>query len=313
MKKKIFDSLSSFFLVLLFSFNTFSQKNNIILDADTGNEIDDLYAIAYLLGVSGDELKAISAAHFNNVDLVTDTMWNAYSARDINTMKLSHNLNKEIVEYSHRNDVACLMGAQKIIGRSWGGSEARPSEASAAIIKAAMNVKDGKKLHILALGAVTNIASAIIENPGVEDKIALYMMGAKYYPDRNVWDKSEFNIRNDLNAFDYLLNSSVEMHIMPANIANKLRFDKHKTLDNLNTNSKLDLLLSQRWTSVTDLNSWVMWDLALILAYFNPDFATKCLFPAPPENKKRDVFVYTGINHEKMEKHFWEVFQIKFQ
>lgn len=62
--------LLTFFLLILFNSATFSQK--FFIDADTGNEMDDLYAITYLLGLSDKDVIALSAAHFNNPDLLTD-------------------------------------------------------------------------------------------------------------------------------------------------------------------------------------------------------------------------------------------------
>ena len=227
-----------------------------ILNADTGNEMDDLYAVAYVLGVTGDELLALSAAHFNNVDLLTDSLWNGYPTQGIQTMKISHALNQQLLELSGRKEVNCIQGARKIIGRSWGGSEPRPSETSKMIIEAARKHPAGEKLTVFTLGPVTDVASAIIENPDIEDKIALYMMGANYDPDRKAWNKSEFNVRNDLNAFDYLLNSNVEMHIMPASTAWRLKFNREKTLAQLNSDRPLDKLLADRWDHVNARETW---------------------------------------------------------
>jgi inosine-uridine nucleoside N-ribohydrolase len=134
------------------------------------------------------------------------------------------------------------------------------------------------------------------------------MMGANYYPDKNAWSKSEFNIRNDLNAFDYLLDSNVEMHIMPASTAWKFKFDKKTTKAKLNSGSKLDILLSERWEHVNAGENWVMWDLALLIAYCHPAMATESVVNTPPENKQRNVYVYTDLDPVKMEEEFWKIY-----
>ncbi len=290
-----------------------AQNQKYILDADTGNEMDDLYAVAYMLGMDNGNLISINAAHFNNVDLLTDSIWNSYPTKNINTLQISFDLNKDILTYTGRDDVRCLKGAHKIIGRAWGGNEPRPSEASKVIIEEAMKMKDGERLVVFTLGPVTNVASAIIEKPEIENKIVLYMMGANYYPDKNAWSKSEFNIRNDLNAFDYLLNSSVEMHIMPASTCWKFKFKKEETINKLSSGSELDRLLAKRWAEVNAGNEWIMWDLAMLIAYFKPEMATEKEVMAPPENTQRKVFVYTDLDAEKMEQHFWDVYKKTFQ
>lgn len=56
---------------------------------------------------------------------------------------------------------------------------------------------------MLTLGPLANIASVVILAPDILPNIKVYALGAQYNPKTKVWDKSEFNIRNDLNAFDY--------------------------------------------------------------------------------------------------------------
>lgn len=305
--------MKKYFLILLLIFlhlHSFSQK--IIIDTDTGNEMDDLYAIAYLLGKVDTDLIALTAAHFNNADLLTEKYWNGYKTKGIETMEISFGLNEELLEYTNREDILCLKGATKMIGRAWGGTEARQSAASQKIIETASKIPNGEKLVVFTLGPLTNIASAIIEKPSIQNKIVLYMMGANYYPEKAAWDKSEFNIRNDLNAFNYLLNSEVEMHIMTATTSAAFKFDKQETLKK-HEDTKLDKLLISKWDAVNAGKNWIMWDLALIIAYFHPELATEASVNTPPENRQRKVFVYTQLDAEKMEQQFWEIYDKSFR
>lgn len=298
-----------FLILVTLGVNVLAQNQKFVLDADTGNEMDDLYAITYLAKKSGSEFLALSAAHFNNVDLLTDKKWNGYSTKNISTVKISYELNKQILEYTNRGNVKCLLGAPKIIGRAWGGNEPRPSEASKAIIEEALKMPEGEKLIVFTIGAVTNVASALIEKPEIENKIVLYMMGGNYNAGTGVWNKAEFNVRNDLNGFDYLLNSNVEMHIMPASTAWKYKFDKLATTEKLKSGSKLDKLLSERWEHVNAGKDWIMWDLALLIAYYHPEMATENYVTTPPENNQRKVYVYTDLDPVKMEAEFWSVYK----
>lgn len=66
--KKIFLS----FLALSFFVSCFAQKRKVWIDADTGNEMDDLYAITRILMDTSVEVAGISSAHFNNAELLVN-------------------------------------------------------------------------------------------------------------------------------------------------------------------------------------------------------------------------------------------------
>lgn len=57
------------------------QKNPVWLDADTGNGMDDLYAIARLVKEPGVDIAGLRSAHFDNPDLLVFEKWNAYETR----------------------------------------------------------------------------------------------------------------------------------------------------------------------------------------------------------------------------------------
>lgn len=58
---------------------SYGQKQKVWLDADTGNEIDDLYAIVRLVKETSIDLTGLSSAHFNNADLNVFEKWNGYN------------------------------------------------------------------------------------------------------------------------------------------------------------------------------------------------------------------------------------------
>jgi len=80
-----------------------------------------------------------------------------------------------------------------------------------------------EKLVVIVTGSATNVASSIISEPKIIDKIAVYFIGTTYDFKRKAFNKNEFNVRSDLNAVETLLNTeNLELHIMPANICTKL-------------------------------------------------------------------------------------------
>jgi len=58
--------------------NGIAQKQKVWLDTDTGNEMDDLYAIVRLLKDTTVEIAGLSSAHFNNADLLVFEKWNVF-------------------------------------------------------------------------------------------------------------------------------------------------------------------------------------------------------------------------------------------
>lgn len=97
------------------------QRNPVWLDADTGNEMDDLYAIARLVKEPYLKIAGISSAHFNNPDLLVFEKWNAYETSGLNTVAESQRLNEEILKALGRTDIPHPLGADRQVGRAWGG------------------------------------------------------------------------------------------------------------------------------------------------------------------------------------------------
>jgi len=294
------------FLSLFILFSVSAQKKKVWIDADTGNEMDDLYAISYLLLDTTVEVVGISSAHFNNADLLTYKIWNSYPTKNINTVKISQQLNEKLIKYMNCENIPHPIGANQMIGRAWGGQEPASSPASAKIIEKAHQMKPGEKLDILVIGASSNISSALLTDSTIKSKIHVILLGARYFDDKKVWDKSEFNIRNDLNSFDYLLNlDGLKLTVMPVNVAIALQFQRKVAKDKLQNKNDFFNFLYSRWDLVSAGESWIMWDLALVEAYLHPELANLIIAKTPPENNQRDISVYNDIDNQKMEELFW--------
>lgn len=282
-----------------------------IIDADTGNEMDDLYAIARALAPDGLKVRSLQSVHFNNPQLLTDPNWNSYSTENINTLEISQQLNEELTRACQRWYIPKMRGCNRMLGYAWGYYEGAPiprSPATQFIIDHARKASPDNKLNVVCLGASTNVAAAIARAPEIAPNLRVYLLGAQYDAKNKAWDKNEFNIRNDLNAFDLLLNNEeVELWVMPANTARALTFDRLKTFRQLSTcTTPLCNRLRNRWEQVQAGQNWVMWDLALIQALLTPELATHKSVRTPPENTKRKIQVYTEINAPAMEKEFWQ-------
>ena len=303
------------FLCLLFILSSgFAQKQKVWLDADTGNEMDDLYAIVRLVKEPAVELVGLSSAHFNNPDLLVFEKWNAYDTKGLNTVAESQRLNEQILKALGKLEISHPPGADRQIGRAWGQDDARDSEAAQAIIKAVKSLPENEKLDILTLGAMTNIASALILAPEIKFKIRCFSLGAQYNPKTKVWNKNEFNIRNDLNAFDFLLNlEGFDLTIMCLEAARPLQFRRDETYSNLDETVEVEKILEDRWREQNPQDETrVMWDLALVAAYLNPALAQIKSVKTPPENKQRKIRAHIKIDEKALADDFWKVLKEKF-
>ena len=298
-------------LLVLFTIITssFAQKQKVWLDADTGNEMDDLYAIVRLVKEPSVELIGLSSAHFNNPDLLVFEKWNAYDTKGLNTIADSQRLNEQILKALKRLDIPHPIGADRQVGRAWGQEDARDSKAARAIIAAVKTLREGEKLDILTIGAMTNLASALILAPEIKSRIRCFALGAQYDPKTNVWNKNEFNIRNDLNAFDYLLNlEGFDLTMMCLQAARPLQFKRDYTYQKLDESIETEKILEDRWREQNPQDATrVMWDLALVEAYLNPDLAQIETVTTPPENKQRKIMAYTKIDEVALADDFWKM------
>ncbi|MEZ0242619.1 MAG: nucleoside hydrolase [Sphingomonas sp.] len=283
-----------------------------ILDADTANEMDDMYAITQALLDQRAAPIALSSAHFNNVEIFVRKRWHHYDMAGFVTVEASQRENERLLGLLG-STIPAPMGARDIIGFSWGYFDGAPIPQAPAIdfiIARARTASPEHKLAVVMLGPLTNVAAALIKAPDIAPRIHVYALGAKYDVASGVWDKNEFNIRNDLNAADYMLNrDDVALTILPATVAAGLKFDRTDTLARLARSPRaVAPVLAGRWDFVDAGASWTMWDLALTLAVTHPELATFETRAAPPENRRRTLEVITAIDAPGMRQAFWSVF-----
>jgi inosine-uridine nucleoside N-ribohydrolase len=274
----------------------FGNPVKLILDTDTANEIDDLYAIARLLPAEEIELLGITSAQ-----------WFHHLSGD-STVYRSQRLNEEMLAIADRMDLPHPMGSDMIMGMPWGGYQPRESAATKFIIEQVKALPEGEKLVVMSIGAVTNLASAIALAPEIAPRIAAYCMGYQYDWERGAWNKDEFNVRRDLNAANFLLNQEdLELHIMSATVSREYTWPQQETFAELDQYGKMGAYLKQKWLERFAKNdTWVMWDVALVHAFLYPEMAEESPVVTPPENTQRKVWMYSDIDFDAMQADYWE-------
>ena len=173
----------------------------IVLDTDTYNEIDDQFAVVHAL-LSPDELnlEAIYAAPFHNnrSSSPEDGMEKSYDE----IIKLLDFLNVSYDSFVFRGSRAFLT------------DEVTPEQSEAAedMIQRAMSNADGP-LYVVAVGAITNVASAILIEPEIIKRIVVVWLGGNPL----YWHHTrEFNLAQDIHAARLVLDSGVPFVHLPA-------------------------------------------------------------------------------------------------
>ncbi|WP_405414585.1 nucleoside hydrolase [Maribacter sp. Asnod1-A12] len=273
----------------------------IIIDADTANEVDDLFALVRAIGEPKLDLLAITSAQFHTSPYASDS-----------TVVESQIINKRLVELLDRTDIPLPVGSNDALTAS---DVPQDSDAAQFIIKKAHELKEGKKLQLVILGSCTNVASAILLDSTIVPKIQVNYLGFWHDPEANSYDKNEFNSRNDSIAVNVLMNyPKLNVRVMSATTSQHLIFYKNRVDNNLKGKGGMPDYLVDRWETYIrwwtqkdiEKTKWTMWDVAIIEALIHPEWATIETFKTPKENTQRDIEIYTKIDVNQMESDFWE-------
>lgn len=288
-------SLLSFNLITLAQDST-QSKIPVIIDADTGNEVDDYYALIRGLAEPTWDILALNAAQ-----------WQASHWSIPQSMENSHRLNAVLLGEMGLSVKTRRGGVDRMF--DW-GDMAQHSAAAYEIIAQAKAMPDGEKLTVIALGALTNVASAIYIDSTIEKRIKLYWLGTTYDFEKDILKKQDFNCVMDVQALEVLLMSKVEMHIIPVSVAVQMEFDVEETKAKLPQGHSLSRLLLDRWYEHLDggRQKRIIWDLALIEAILHPEWTTMETITTSRDNGNREIHYYKDIDAEKMKIEFFEFF-----
>ena len=166
----------------------------VILSTDVGNEIDDQWAITYLLLSSEFDVRGIISAHAPTIAAPAG--------------QTSYEILRDVVEHrlgmvSHPPLYAGADGPLQDM------TAPLESEGVDFIIEASREFDSGRRLDVLTIGATTDVASAILKDPGIVSRIRLIDMGFKAWAGEG--QGKEFNIQNDPKAMQVILNSRVPL------------------------------------------------------------------------------------------------------
>ncbi len=188
-----------------------------------------------------------------------------------------------------------------------GGDRAQHSAASYEIIRQVEVLKKDEKLTVIALGALTNVASAVFIQPSITKHIKLYWLGSTYDFEKGILLKNDFNCAMDPYAVNHLLFSEVEMHIMPVSVASKIKFTYDETREKLGGHF-LGAYLLKVWDDHIDggRTSRIIWDLSIINAVIRPNWVEEVAITTSKDNGNRIIYYYKDFDAEKMRADFFQ-------
>lgn len=264
-------------------------KIDVIIDSDAFTEIDDLYAICYaVLKTEKFNIRGICAAPFckpPRAESPEDGMLKSY--REIQLL-LTLLKREDLKAITLKGSPAYMEDEQLPI----------ESDAADFISTIANDYSPARPLYLIAIGAVSNIASAILKNPKVKENTVVVWLGgnATHLPN----GANEYNMRNDLAASRVLMGSGVPLVQLPCTgVVDRILTTKPELEYWLkDKNPVCDYLFSRTVADgekYSPFKTWsrVIWDIAPVawLMNGNGKYMKDQFVPAPiPEYNKEYSF-----------------------
>jgi purine nucleosidase len=254
----------------------------VVIDTDAYNEVDDQFAIAY----------AILAKDKMNVQAI-------YAAPFIN--KRAKNVEEGMVK--SYDEILNILGKMKVKYPVYKGSTVFMKDKKTPVISDAANdlidraMKAKEPLYVLALGAPTNVASALIMKPEIKDKIVLIWLGGKGLHANTA---REYNLMQDMPASQILFDSGVPMVQIPTEpVTSHLSTTVAELKANIGgANALSDYLIEIVKGYSDDHFAWskVIWDIAVIAAITDPSALTY-EYRSAPILTDQQTYSFDGTRH----------------
>ena len=244
---------------------------DIVLDTDTYNEVDDQFALAYaLLSPEKLNVRAIYAAPFfnNRSTGPEDGMEKSYGE----IVRLLGVMNRAPDGFAFKGSRGYLPGADTPVD----------SPAARDLVQRALAAPADRPLYVVAIGAITNVASALLIEPAIARKIVVVWLGGNPtgYPTAR-----EFNLMQDVHAARVIFDSGAPVVMVPClGVASHLLASVPELTACIGGKNPLcDALLELFAAYEPDHFGWgkEIWDVSVIGYLVNPDWVPSVLRHSP--------------------------------
>ena len=282
----------------------------MVLDTDTYNEVDDQFALAYsLLSPKAMTVEAVYAAPFTNSRSSSpkDGMERSYQEIHRVLDVLGAGVGPKYAKVDR--DRFTFRGSDRYIGTT---GKPVDSPAAADLIRRALEPRD-EPLFVVAVGAPTNVSSALRMEPKIRDKVVVVWLGAQPY---SMKSGREYNCQQDVPASQTLFDSGVALMNVPArNVSEHLRTTLPELERYLKGRSKIGDYLYEtvagyaRERSPREGYPWskVIWDISAIALLINAAWVETEVVPSPiltdemnyrHDASRHPVRVATGLDRD---------------
>jgi inosine-uridine nucleoside N-ribohydrolase len=256
------------------------EEIDVVIDTDTYNEIDDQYAVVYGLFSDTLNVEAIYAAPFAYG--ISEKIRGAKSPAE--GMELSYKEIHRLLDRINVNrDEFVYRGSEQYLPKA---SEPVESEAAHDLVERALGRDE--PLYIAALGAPTNVASALLMEPSIAENIVVVWLGG----DRWEWpNTSELNLKQDVHASQLLFDSGVPfVHVPGRNISEKLTTTVPELKQYVKHRGEIGNFLFERFADYQDQfggenesGAWSkeIWDISVIGYLINSEWAPTAVIHSP--------------------------------
>lgn len=246
-------------------------KVDMVLDTDTYNEVDDQFALCYsLCSPERLDVEAVYAAPFHN-DRSTgpaDGMQKSYGE----IKRLLGDMGVCADSFVFKGSTAYLPDHETPVD----------SPAARDLVKKALARPKDNPLYVVAIGAVTNVASALLLEPAIAQSVVIVWLGGTPlgYP-----HTQEFNLIQDVPAARVIFDSGAPVVLVPS-----LGVSSHmlSSVPEMNAylrgaNPMCDTLADLFSAYSSDHFAWTkeIWDVAAIGYMINSDWVPTVLEPSP--------------------------------
>ena len=246
-------------------------KVRMVLDTDTYNEVDDQFALVYaLLSPERITVEAIYAAPFHNKrsNGPADGMERSYEE-----------ILRLLDKMAWPAEGLVYRGATAYLDKS---RQPQPSEVVTDLIQRALASPADDPLYVVAIGAITNIASAILIEPKIIEKIVVVWLGghALHWP-----HTVEFNLMQDVNSAQIVFDCGVPLvHVPCMPVTSHLATTVSELEDYVSGRGEIgDYLVEIVKGYHEDHTGWskALWDVGTIAYLVNPAWTPTDLVHSP--------------------------------
>jgi len=281
------------------------RKKKVILDTDAYNEIDDQLAIAYFYYSEAVELLCVCAEHY---------IHERCNSRELGMNQSYDEIIKVLSLCDPHYKIPVCRGSISSIDDEDCAVESEAAERIISIVRDSDEI-----VYVVAIGAITNVVSAIMKAPDIVDKMCVLWVGCRPLA---IGCPVEYNVEQDYRGAQLLYESGVSLIIVPdAGVTSTLRSPIDCVSELRGANPVCDYLFdisNNAYHMVGCPPTWArtIWDLGAPAIFETPECAEYEIIPRPIltdeqtydfDDSRPEMIMVTALDRDPIFKRAWEV------